>query len=143
MTPLSRADLAAHLVRLAEALRQEGLGVREASLRVARTGTVTAADWTALAASQDAQVRVPASLLLTLAAYLEAPPAASQGLPRGVLSSYLVGLAQVLRKEADLLQPVRGRSSGDMLLVVEGVRASLLEQAALCVMLATWLEPGA
>lgn len=140
---MTRADLASHLSTVATALRQEGLGLRAASERVARTGDVTAEDWLALAASQDAQVRVPASVLLVLASYLQ-DDTRTPRVSAGAVGSYLVLLAQGLRREAELLSPViarvRSRGDGDLVAIVEAVKVGLLEQASMALMIATWME---
>lgn len=137
-TPLTRSDLAAFLAQATQALRQEGEDIRTAAERIARTGEVSPADWAALARSQEAQVRIPASVLLLLAGHLT--HGSGPVLPAPALSHFLLEQAQDLRRSADALLPLRRRTRGDLREVVDAIRTGLLEQAARNLMLATWLE---
>lgn len=130
------ADLAAYLTLAAQALGEQAARVERASASVRASGQVRPEDFLVLAEAEGSRLRAPASALLMAAEILSArPPDAG---PVGLLGSWLVLHAQVLRREADRLRVIR--ADGDLAVLVDAVRASLMEQASLALMMATWLE---
>lgn len=68
---MTKTDLAAHLLQSACALRARDELLQEAIARVRAANTVTVADWQALALAQEAALRVPSSVLILLATYIQ------------------------------------------------------------------------
>lgn len=137
MTP-TPTDLAAYL-RLTAGVLGEGASRLDAVRdRVRTSGRVEASDFLVLAEVEASRLRAPAGALLLAAEVLSARPPSPDG--AGPLSGYLVLLAQTLRREASALDPVRDRAEGDIRILVDGVRAGLLEQASLCLMLSAYLD---
>jgi len=133
------ASLAAYLAQAAVVLGEHATRVEAATARVRASGRVGVEDFVALAEAEGSRLRAPASAMLMAAEIIGAAPPPG---PRGILPRYLCHLAQVLRREADALIPVQRRADGDLLALAEAVRASLLEQASMALMIATYLDEG-
>lgn len=131
------ASLAAYLAQAALVLGEHAARVEAAAARVRASGRVGVEDFVALAEAEGTRLRAPASAMLMAAEIIAAAPPPG---PRGILPRYLCHLAQVLRREADAIIPVQRRAEGDVRLLVDAVRASLLEQASMALMLATYLD---
>lgn len=136
MTP-TPASLAAYLHQASQVLGEHATRVEAASRRVKASGKVGVDDFLCLAEAEGSRLRAPASALLMAAEIIGARPEPIE--PVGMLGRYLLLLAQVLRREADALIPLRGRAEGDARILVDAVRASLLEQASMASMIATYL----